>query len=119
VFIIFGISILIWIIVFIRRLTISDTPIPYICYLLSFSGYLLMLSTSEEQSNDGFILFLLVGLAATLGLFALLFSPEDTYAALELRDAEIKPAGKVMLWFAAILFVVLPWAVSLGLFGKY
>ncbi len=121
---IFGLAIAIWIIIFFIKLTSSGYPLPYLCYLLSFSGYLLMFMTGSD--SDGFGLFIIFGLLATLFLIGLILSmlgggesAEEIFKALELRDAEIKPAGKVMLWIAAFFSIALPWSLVLGLLGPY
>tara|TARA_B100000767_G_C19588299_1_gene460309 strand:+ start:220 stop:471 length:252 start_codon:yes stop_codon:yes gene_type:complete len=78
------------------------------------------------SDSDGFGLFIIFGLLATLFLIGLILSmlgggesAEEIFKALELRDAEIKPAGKVMLWIAAFFSIALPWSLVLGLLGPY
>ena len=125
---VFALAIFIWIIIFVVRLTTSGYPLPYLCYLLIFSGFFLMFLTdsSSDSGSDGLGIFLIWGLLATLFLLGLIFSKlgggeweEAIFKALELRDVEIKPAGKVMLWIAAIFGIGLPWSLVLGLLGPY
>jgi len=121
---VFALAIFIWIIIFVVRLTTSGYPLPYLCYLLIFSGFFLMFLTDSD--SDGLGIFLMWGLLATLLLLGLIFSKlgggeweAEIFKALELRDVEIKPAGKVMLWIAAIFGIGLPWSLVLGLLGPY
>ena len=119
--IIFAIAIAIWILIFFRRLSTSDRPLPYLCYILGSSGYFLMFLTEDESSRDGSALtiFLLYGFIATFGLISLIFDSESVYKVLEMRDAEIRTRHKVILGFSAVIFIGIPWAIVLGLFGPH
>lgn len=128
---IFGLALAIWGIIFIMRLITSGLPLPYLCYLLASSVYILMYldNPSTNDDNSGLLLFLLFGFLATMLLLGVILSSwlgegvliQDIFAALEFRaghfgsDKEIKTAGWVMIWMSAMLVIGIPWSFVLGL----
>ena len=117
-FIIGAISMIIWILIFIRRLSTSDRPLPYICYILASSGYCLSFLTEDPANQDSSWLgiFIIWGIIATAGLISLIFDSKSVYRVLELRDAEIQTRHKIILGGAAIFGSLLPWGLVFGIF---